>query len=325
MTIHAFTHHEILGLVAPFSRNGWRVDLAASERLERRLLFTKLQVPEAVSGAGTSSGQPSDLRTVLQFENPSPRFYRLLRRSARADGVEATLEATGADPGALLAAITAVDPERQFVLEPGIVLAYRQRLEAGALLMTGGSAQVAGLTLELLDPTPHGTRVDLELHLASGDDLTLPDDVLAVLGRDWAPLNRTPEGWKTNLKLRGSEPERSHRLEASFLRSARHLAATLAEPPRRYHEQRVLARWAVVLRRATPVLVCVGLIVAAACVPKLHLAENSGWRMLIFNAPPILMMLFFCLRELPRIEIPPLPRASRASAWRHSGGHTDAG
>jgi hypothetical protein len=46
--------------------------------------------------------------------------------------------------------------------------------------------------------------------------------------------------------------------------------------------------------------------------------------MLIFNAPPILMMLFFCLRELPRIEIPPLPRASRASAWRQSGGLTDA-
>jgi hypothetical protein len=65
-----------------------------------------------------------------------------------------------------------------------------------------------------------------------------------------------------------------------------------------------------------PLLACFGLIGAAASVPRLHLAENSGLRMLIFNAPPILMMLFFCLRELPRIEVPPLPRRSRNPRWR---------
>jgi hypothetical protein len=312
MSIQALTHHEILGLVAPFSRGGWRVDLAASERLERRLVFTP-------------GHQSASVSVVLQFENPSPQFYRLVRRSTRADGVEATLEAAGAEPDVLLAAITAIDPERQFVVEPGIVLGLRQRLDSGALLVVGGSARVAGLALELREPALHGTRVDLELQVASGDDLALPDDLLAVLGHDWAPLSRTPEGWKTTLKLRSRDPQRSHRLQTSFLRTARHLATTLAEPPRRFHEQRVLARWLVVLRRAIPVLVCVGLIVAAACVPKLHLAENSGWRMLIFNAPPILLMLFFCLRELPRIEIPPLPRASRAAAWRTSGWRTSSG
>jgi hypothetical protein len=138
-------------------------------------------------------------------------------------------------------------------------------------------------------------------------------------------LSHIAEGWKSNLKLRSREPARSRRLEAAFLRTARHLAATLAQPPRRFHEQHLLARWWVVWRRAIPVLVCLGLIAAAACVPKLHLAENSGWRMLILNAPPILMMLFFCLRELPRIEIPPLPRASRAPAWRKSAAVADAG
>jgi hypothetical protein len=319
MSIQALTHHEILGLVAPFSRDGWRVDLAASERLERRLVFLPAR------GAAAAAAPSAELRILLQFENPSPQFYRLLRRSTRSDGVEATLEAAGEDPGGLLAALNAIDPQRQFIVEPGVVLAYRQRVEPGGLVLAGGSARVAGLTLELREPTPHGSRVDLELQLASGDDLRLPDDVLAVLGRDWAPLSRTPEGWKTTLKLRGAEPEKSRRLEAAFLRTARHLSATLAEPPRRFHEQRVFARWTVVLRRAIPVLVCVGLIGAAAMVPKLHLAENSGWRMLIFNAPPILMMLFFCLRELPRFEVPPLPRASRASAWRKSGRDADAG
>jgi hypothetical protein len=38
--------------------------------------------------------------------------------------------------------------------------------------------------------------------------------------------------------------------------------------------------------------------------------------MLIFNAPPLLMVAFFCMREMPRIEIPPWPRRSRATAWR---------
>jgi hypothetical protein len=64
-----------------------------------------------------------------------------------------------------------------------------------------------------------------------------------------------------------------------------------------------------------PLLACIALIAGAACVPRLHLAENSGLRMLIFNAPPILMMLFFCLRELPRFELPPVPRASRVGQW----------
>jgi hypothetical protein len=38
--------------------------------------------------------------------------------------------------------------------------------------------------------------------------------------------------------------------------------------------------------------------------------------MLIFNAPPLLLMLVFCLREVPRLEIPPLPRASKVPTWR---------
>jgi hypothetical protein len=70
-----------------------------------------------------------------------------------------------------------------------------------------------------------------------------------------------------------------------------------------------------------PVLVCLGLMGAAACVPYLHLAENSGLRMLIFNSPPLLMTLFFCMREIPRIELPPLPRPSAAAHWRSASGN----
>jgi hypothetical protein len=72
----------------------------------------------------------------------------------------------------------------------------------------------------------------------------------------------------------------------------------------------------VFLRRLVPLAVCVALILGAAAVPKLHLAESSGLRMLILNSPPILMILFFCLREVPIVEIPPLPRRPTAASWR---------
>jgi hypothetical protein len=95
-----------------------------------------------------------------------------------------------------------------------------------------------------------------------------------------------------------------------------HLACVLEEPPSRFHERWVVARWRVFLRRLMPLAACIGLIVCAAAVPKLHLAERSGLRMLILNSPPILLMLFFCLREVPIVEIPPLPRRSAAASWR---------
>jgi hypothetical protein len=51
-------------------------------------------------------------------------------------------------------------------------------------------------------------------------------------------------------------------------------------------------------------------------VPYLKLGPDSVFRMLIFNSPPLLLALFFSLRETPRIEIPPWPRQLKAAAWR---------
>jgi hypothetical protein len=95
-----------------------------------------------------------------------------------------------------------------------------------------------------------------------------------------------------------------------------HLASIMAQPPGHFHDRFGTARWGVVLRRSFPLLVSVGLIAAAAAVPILDLPEGSVFRMLIFNAPPLLMVAFFCMREMPRIEIPPWPRRARAPAWR---------
>ena len=62
------------------------------------------------------------------------------------------------------------------------------------------------------------------------------------------------------------------------------------------------------------------MLIGAAAVSKLDLAQESLVRMLIFHAPPILMVGFYCMNELPRVEIPPLPQRSRATSWRVTGG-----
>jgi hypothetical protein len=38
--------------------------------------------------------------------------------------------------------------------------------------------------------------------------------------------------------------------------------------------------------------------------------------MMIFNLPPLLLLMLFGMRELPRLEIPPLPRRSTAVSWQ---------
>ncbi|MBP7667316.1 MAG: hypothetical protein KA774_10750, partial [Burkholderiaceae bacterium] len=90
------THHQILALVAPFSRAGWQVDLAASQRLERRLAFRPVQHPAA-------DGAHPPLSETLWLHAPEGEPFTLRRVLTASDGLEAELEASGGDAGALLA------------------------------------------------------------------------------------------------------------------------------------------------------------------------------------------------------------------------------
>lgn len=76
------------------------------------------------------------------------------------------------------------------------------------------------------------------------------------------------------------------------------------------------ARWAVALRRAVPLLVSIGLIAGAVALPKLGVGKESKLLLALLNAPPLLLILLFSLREMPRIGIPPISRPLAASAWR---------
>jgi hypothetical protein len=303
------THHDILRWVEPFTRGGRRVDLAASERMERRIAFKPIQ-------------RAGELLETLQLEVSEAGRFKLTRRLARADGLQAQVQAEGQQAGELLARIEAVAPQRQFISGEGFVIALSHDVPAepedgAALVLTRAEARFAGLGLTMRVPALHGIPAEIELLTpgAGGPGLDLPDDLLAVLGWRWPLLNRFTDGWRGSLRLRGRGAERSQDAEARLAQAAQHLALTLAEPPGRFHARQRAARWRVVGRRSLPLLACVALLGGALAVPSLGLADNSVFRMLIFHAPPLLLVAVFCLHEMPRIEIPPWPRPATAGAW----------
>lgn len=324
------SHHEILGLVEPFTRRGRQVDLAASDRATRRLRFKPIDHPAA------GAAQPA-LQETLHLESAGPARWRLKRVLTLPGGLQAGLEAEGSAPAELLARVAAIPLQRQFAAGAGFVLARQQRLKArgplapealadeaalaaAPVLMHQATAQLDGLRLQIKVSPVKGISAEIDLEPADGETLELPDDLLAVLGWRWARLIPRQHGWTTRLRLRGEGLKRSRDAEAQLDRAVHHLARTLAEPPARFHDQRVAARWGVVVRRTLPLIGSAVMIAAAAVFAKLEpeLAQDSVFRMLIFHAPPILLVILFSLNELPRVEIPPLPRRPRGSHWRRT-------
>jgi len=308
------THHEIMELVAPFSRRGRHPDLAASDRLVRRLAFRAVEHGDAVPGL-------PGLREELQLQNPRPGSHLLTRVLSLPGGPEAVLEAEGSDPGELLDRIGSVAPARQLGRGPGFVLARSHRVEAAGstppprLVLTRAVAQFDALVLKLRVPAVAGIPASIELVGDESRTLALPDDLLAVLGWAWDRIVPVRAGWSSTLRLSGSGPARSADAEDKLQRTVQHLARTLTEPPRRFHERALRARWRVSFQRTIPLGTCAALVGVGLVVPQMGLAQESLLRMLVFHAPPLLLVLGLCMRELPRIELPRWPRASRAASW----------
>jgi len=312
MALPPLTHHEILSLVAPFSARGRHVDLAASDRAERRIAFKPIEHAAA-------DGAPA-LRETLRLECASRRAHRLVRvLHDTASGAEATLRIDGDDLADMLARLEAVDPHSHFVRGPGYVIALSHDLEParGGLrrTLTLGEARLDGLTLILRPSHVAGMPADLELTAAPGVQLDLPEDLLAVLGWAWRRLTKRSDGWRSLVRLARWEPQRSRDAERKLQRAAEHLARTLAEPPAAFHDRLLRARWGVTVRRALPLTLAVAALAASPLLLYLELSDDSLWRMVIFNAPPLLMVAFFSLHEMPRFEIPPLPRRPTAASW----------
>ena len=250
------THHEILGWIAPFTRQGRQLDLPASDRLERRLRF------KPVEHAAAEPGWPG-LREALVLESPEPDRFRLTRTLTLDGGgpdsahgpLEARLQAEGREPGELLAQIDAVAPWSQFRRGAQHLMALSHRLPtaprraegaapadpvAAAPVLTEGLAAVAGLRLRFKVPTLHGMPADVAVLTAADDPIELPQDLLAVLGWKWSRLIRVKAGWTGSVQLRGKGLARSRDAQqraragrAASRQHARGHARRLSRPARR--------------------------------------------------------------------------------------------
>lgn len=309
------THHEILALVEPFARGGRRVDLAASDRVARRIAFRPVEHP-------VRDGVPAHREMLSLAQRPEGGWQLVRTRETADDGPVARLQVSGSEPGVLLARVEAIDAAHQLACGPGWTLAIEHRLEgaiarpdeAAAMAASRGVVMAGGLVLVMKVPTVSGISADITLDGKTAGEL--PDDLLEVLGGGWARLDRGPGGWTSHVGLGGRSTARYRDAEARLRRVATHLAQTLAEPPARFHERLRGARWRVAARRTVPLAAVVALVTAAAVFPSLGLSRESPVWMLIFNAPPLLLALFFSLREMPRIALPRPPRALRDDAWQ---------
>lgn len=326
------SHHDILALVEPFTHGGRQIDLPACDRLARRLHFK----PQSIDLADASGATAAALQDDLQLDCAAPDQLLLQRRLTHPGGLVATLQVQGPHAGPLLSWVSRVEPQQVFWADAGWVLAGSYRLEPSAAALNAladgpaGAAAVApqplpamrlvradirlnGLTLSLKMPAVKGYSAEFEL--TADQPIDLPEELLAVLGQGWSCLSRHSKGWRGTLPVRGKEPAASRQVVALLQVAARHLAQTLAQPPRQFHQQFALARWRVAARRALPLLSLVGLVLGALAVPYLGIEQGSVYWMLIFNAPPLLLVLGVSLREMPSFELPRPPRRLSAASW----------
>jgi len=324
------THHEIVRLVEPFARQGRRVDLGAIDRAARRIVFMPRELPVAPAGGPADDAA---WREKLELDCRSEGLFVLLRTVVGPGGVSAGLKASGPEPGELLARIDAVAPAQHFSGGAGwwVARSYDTSLPgdaaakhaAGAppLVLERAQVQVDGLTLGLTMMLPglRNVAADLSLKPVAGPMPDFPEDLLAVLGWDWARLIRGQDGWTSKLRLRGAVLRRSRTAEAAVDQAAAHLARVVSEPPSRFHDRHRLARWGVVARRGIPTLTAGSMVVGALLLPRLTDASHSGLWLALHYVPIGLLAVSFSLQELPRFEIPPWPRRPRGSGWASAG------
>jgi hypothetical protein len=318
---HPLTHHEIMALVAPFTACGIAVELRASDRARRRLAFRPVQIPAA-------DGVHPVLERRLQLSLPDRAPARLERTLVAPNGSTALLTIEGDDPHALLAHLDDVAPERQMREVGGVLLArsYRIRTSASPLsrsTASGGDpamprimraeARVGEVTLEVSEGL---SRAPFDVVLKpAGRRLHLTEDFLAVLGWAWRPLRAGSNGvWRGSVKLPSREPARTSTLEALVDEAAAHVARTLSRPPDEFHRRHSRARWRVVFQRTLPILVGGGALLALSGLAFI-LPRDPVIQTVLLHIPPLMMIGFFTLNEVPTLEIPPFPRGLKQAHW----------
>jgi hypothetical protein len=370
--VKPLTHHEILTLMAPFTRRGLHADMSATRREDRLLAF------EPAEHAATDD-LPITLQSRLLLDASAVQRYRLVRQVTDEAGLLSTATVEGADLHALHDQLDSLPVERQFRVYDGVPVArsYVIAVPADAGLSTKAAAgaaegvgalvqrvrslrkdgddeahlslprpdeaaskrvansnddldakpgvprpilvealaRIAGVTLALKVDRLGGPVAELKLTADPGCKLRIPEDLVAVLGWRWRPLREFVSYWRGSIRVAGTEPARTADVEYKLARTVKHLARTLAQPPEHFHGRYQRARWRVSFQRAIPLLIGLLILAVTPGVQFLNMDDDSILRMLIFHAPPIMLIGFFTLRELPRIEIPPVPRPLVYRSW----------
>lgn len=310
-TAAPLSHHAILALVAPFSAAGWALDLPASDRAARRLVFRP--VAHAAGATHPALTETRELRDT-------PRGWQLLRHLQPERGValpaEMTAEVVAEDgePAELLAAAAAIAPGDLFTSE-GAALVLRCR-PGHPPQLRAAQAQVAGLRVACTVSGVKGYPMQLVLTRAEADVRRLPDDLFEVLGGAWSRLVPLRTGWESSVMLRGQGAERSADARARLALSLAHLAGVLAAPPALFHQRFRARRWRIGLLRGGPLSLGVAVVAVAFAVRGTGGQAEAMLGALANLVPPLLMALFFMRREMPRIELPRVPRRPPASSWQ---------
>ncbi|NEX20826.1 hypothetical protein G3480_10965 [Thiorhodococcus mannitoliphagus] len=313
------SHHEILSLMAPFTKAGRHADLAASQRAERRLAFKAIQ-------HGPTDKLPLSLTETLQLEVPESGPLTLVRSVQDDSGLVSTLTAKGEDAALLLERVDAVPVRRQFGLHAGVPVARSYLIEESSdaqegvppparLLITAAKARVHGINLDFKADRFVSHAVDLRLTADAGTKLLIPEDLTAVIGWRWRPLREFISLWRGSIRVQSKEPRRTPDIEHKIGRTITHLVRTLEQPPADFHPRYQKARWRVSFQRGIPLGIGLLLVALTPAIRYIDMADDSILRMLIFHAPPLMLAAMFMTRELPRIEIPPIPRPLKNKRW----------
>lgn len=322
----ALTHHDIMSLVAPFAAAGLRVDLAASDRAARVLKFLPIE-----HAAGEIAAFA--VRETLLLDASLTGLYLLTRQmdpltgTAAADAVvpmPATCEAFGGEPIELLHQINSVSPARHFEMVAGTVVSRnyeiipavndnKKAIGDSVTVLVGARAQCQGVLLKFT--CEHDDPLKVELSPSHPGRLRVPQDILAVLGKSWRAVYDYGDHWRSTIRIDRTEPMRTTEAEQRIADALTHLAQTLAAPPEMFHPRHRPDRWRVMFRRLIPLAGCAALIGAALLVGQFPIGDGSVLQMLVFHAPPLLLIGLFLFRELPRFEVPPIPRKLRYAQW----------
>lgn len=312
------SNHDILALMGPFTRRDRHLDMRASRRDERVLVFAP------VEHSPPAPCLPR-LREVLSLEARETGWFRLVREltASQPDGssvLRASLTTAGRDLEALVAGVESVPPARQFPIVEGVCVECSHRLEAvgeGRLapVPVGARALVEGVMVEIDADRAGGSELQLRLIPPPGRRLRLPDDLLGVLGRDWKPVREQDGRWTAGIVLRGEGLRRAAEIEAKITRTVAHLAQVLSRPPAEFHPRFLRERRRIAARQGVRMLVSLALVAALVAVVLSPFAQGPAGMALVHYASIAILVGAFLYGDPPPIQPPRLPRPLPHNAW----------